>query len=68
MNDRELETHCRETHVRGLPGDQEPYLSDTFEPGFQVSWEMVHRNLHRLAGKHGEPAHKEGGTDAEAGE
>lgn len=53
----DAERHCREDHARGLPGVQEPYLSDTFEPATGVSWEQVHNNLHRLASKHGEPPH-----------
>lgn len=54
----ELERHCREDHASGQPPDQEPYLSDTFEPGYMVTWDQVHHNLHKLAGKHGEPAHR----------
>lgn len=53
------ERHCREDHATGWWPDQEPHLSDTFEPAGDVTWEQVHHNLHRIATKHGEPAHRE---------
>jgi hypothetical protein len=55
---KSLEEHCRQEHVHGLPPNQEPHLAPGFEVSPPITWEQIHRNLHRLAIKHGEPAHR----------